>query len=250
MPAWRAPPSAPSRAARRHPDQRAEHRHQRQRDRHREPGDGVGDGDPRQDRERDGDGEDQLRQVAGEIAVERVEAGGGQLGELAGAPRALPAGAERQHASQQAAAELGLGGGARAVRAGFRRPGRQRPDGDHGRERRQQRRAHRGPGGERPGDRGRQQLGLDDDQARRHRPERREDGDGNGGAARVAEQPRVERAHLPDLLGCPAHPVRGRRGDQRHRRDGADRQGRPGGPVAELPGGLQPEEQRAVLEAG
>ena len=63
-------------------DQPHEHRHERQRQQHHPRGDGVDYRDEHEHRDRDRDGEDDLRQIAGERRLERVDSRHGRRGHL------------------------------------------------------------------------------------------------------------------------------------------------------------------------
>ena len=83
-------------------DEPHEHRHERQRQQHHPGGDEVDRRDEHEHRDRDVDGEDDLRQVAGERRLERVDAGDRRRRDL-GALGAV----ERGRADREAAARRG-----------------------------------------------------------------------------------------------------------------------------------------------
>ncbi len=199
-----SPPALRGLAAGGHADQGAEQRDERQRARDDDPGDRIGDGDRDQHRQRDRDGADERGQVAREVAVEAVQAGGGELGERGRVPAGgavgslAPARAERDDLGEQRGAKLRLRRGGRAVRGRLRRPRGGRPghrdggeDGDGRCRLRQCRFIDKDPGYHR-----REQPCLRDDEQCGRQAEPGQDRDRHDGAAGVPEQPRVERPHV------------------------------------------------------
>ncbi len=180
-----------------HPDQHHEQRDQRQGagdDRGR--GD-VGADDPQQHRGRDDHGERQLRQVAGEVVVERVDAPGGQGGELAGAPARQVGRAERGGVVEQPAPQGGLHPGDGPVRDQFGEPADQPPT-DRGERQQRQRGAEAaepGPLLEAADHEFGDQARLGHHQGRVRRPQQDGSGEEDPGGAGVAEESGVDRLH-------------------------------------------------------
>ena len=180
-------------------DESHEDRDQRQADGDQHGADPIRPGHDGDDGDGHDDGEEQLGQVAGEVAVERVDA---RRHERAEPPRlgSLESGrAERSDVLGEGAPQLRFGRGGRPVRRAFGAPGEHGSTGDHG-EQRQQRAPQRR---QRPmveegacddvGD----QPGLRDQQQRRDTPD--DDGQDQeaAGRARVVQQPGVERTTAP-----------------------------------------------------
>ena len=187
-------------------DQRAEQRDERQGGGDRQPGERVGQADPDQDRDRHHRGQHELRQVLGEVAVERLDPVGGQRGQLGGAALpGQPARPELGGPGEQAAAQFGLD---RARSRGRTRPRWPRP-GRPGRP---------PPRPARPGSRRSTVIvapcwnaavmplasssRLHDDQGRGQHAEPADRGDVHPGRAGVPEQPGVERPHRVAVSGC------------------------------------------------
>lgn len=179
-------------------DQDHEQRDERQGDdddRRRHPV--LGD-DPGEHRHRHDDREAELREVAGEVVVERVDAPGRQGDQRTGALSAQPVGAQSRRPLQEQAAQFRLDGRAGAMGRQFGEPGDQGPserDGDEQQERGTQRgdrepaleAAHHDLGDEhRLGD---HQQGAD--QAESHHGRQEE-----AGGPCVVEQTRIDRFHV------------------------------------------------------
>ncbi|GAA1252826.1 hypothetical protein GCM10009676_44760 [Prauserella halophila] len=90
-------------------DERAEQRQQRQGDGDEQGRGPVGDEHGRTRGEGHDGGGDERREVAGEVGVERIEAGGGECGEFAGAAAGDPFGAESERVVEDVGAQLLLG---------------------------------------------------------------------------------------------------------------------------------------------
>ena len=186
------------------PDQRAEQRDERQGRGDRQPGERVGPADPDQDRDRHHGGQHELRQVLGEVAVERLDPVGGQRGQLGVPLPGQPARPELGGPGEQATAQFGLDRRARVVGRGLGDPGHDDPAGHHRGQRDQgpAQRRDRGAVLERRGDADGQQLRLHDDQGRGQHAEPADRSDVHPGRAGVPEQPRVKRLHRVAVSGC------------------------------------------------
>ena len=200
-----SPPALRGLAAGGHADQGAEQRDERQRARDDDPGDRIGHADRHQHRQRDRDGADERGQVAGEIAIEPVQAGGGELGERGRCPGGTcrwhpcaspgrarrPGRAARPRSSVFAAADArcALACAAHAMAALATATAARTRDGR--RQTRQCRFIDKDPGYHR-----RQQPRLRDHEQRGRQAEPGQDRDRNDGAAGVPEQPRVEWPHV------------------------------------------------------
>ncbi len=209
------------------PDQHHEERDQRQRrgdDRGRDP---VRAEDPGQQHHRHHHREGELRQVAGEVVVQRVDPPGGVRGQLAGAPPLQVAGAERGGVVQQPPAQHRLDPGHRPMGRQLGQPGHRRPPERGGGEQQQR-------GGQLPeplaaleaadhdlGD----QRGLAEHQHRAGRAEQHRAGQEGPGAAGVRQEPGVDGLHVS--------PRRLRRG---RRRGCAGRRSACGTPSTSSPG--------------
>ena len=113
------------------PDQDHEDRDQRHGHRDDQPGHPVGEQDPgRHDGGYDR-GDQQGRQVAAEVAVEPVEAAGGQRGQLAGRGQPGVPGRQPQDVGDEPGPQLTDHIGCRPVRGELARPGQHGPAGDH-----------------------------------------------------------------------------------------------------------------------
>ena len=164
--------------------------------------------DPHEHRHRRG--QQQGRQVAPQVPVERVHAAGRQGGELGGGGQAGVAGPEPQDVVDEVGAQLGPDARAGAHGGGLRGPGQQGPSRDHA----DQDQEHRGQDGEalaaeeRPAHGAREQVRLGDDESGRgHARGGREHHEG-AGRADVAQQARVERPHgAAGALGAASRPA-------------------------------------------
>ena len=134
-------------------------------------GDPVGAQHHDDDGDRDDHGQEQLRQVAGEVVVERVDAAGGQDDEAApGAPRSMPAGPSRAIRSTSAVRRSDLADAdARSAARSVSQPSAALPATTARRStEREPEVGHRAVVGERTGDDVGQQPCLGDHQQRRH----------------------------------------------------------------------------------
>ncbi len=137
----------------------------------------------------------ELREVAREVGVQRVEPSGDQRGHRPGVRPTT--GAERREVGQQASPQFALHRGRRVGGSRFLRPGDGGPGGDHGSECDQCRgqgarvSAVEKDGGDAVG----QEGGLGDDQRGESHAERHRGGEVGAGAAGVAQQARVEGLH-------------------------------------------------------
>ncbi len=181
------------------PDQRHEQRDEGQRG-----GDGGGGHpvvrhDPRQHGHGDHDGQAELREVAGEVAVQGVDAAGGQGRQFARRPAARRGGAEPGGVVEQLQAQFGLHRRARPVGGELGEVGHQCASRGGGGEQQQRRSQVAGAASrrERVGDDAGDQQRLRDHQQRAGQAERhRGDQEAPGGAG-MAEQPRVDGSHSP-----------------------------------------------------
>src|SRR5664280_1375526 len=179
------------------PDQRHEHRDQRQDDRDGYRGQPVGGHDPGQYRHRHQQRQHQLREVTGEVAVQRVDAPGRQRRQLAAALAGQPRRRARAGVAEQAGAKLGLDQGRGQVRRHLARPGDPGPTKQH---RRQQRHRtgdlrQRGPVEKDPRQDVGQQRRLAEDENGTGQAQPDSQGEVDPGGRRMAQQPRVERLH-------------------------------------------------------
>ena len=207
-PASRSRTCAPSRcmadqallgpALREPPDEDHEDRHQRQHDDEDRGGDPVEPEHHEQDARRHGRREHQLRQVAHEVRLERVEPAGGERDHGRALAGGQPARTQRHGVRHDLLAQLGDRPGGRAVREALLHRGDQRPDRDDGREPADRRAQDVQRGAVRDGgaQRVREQQRLRDDERRRDHAERRREGDVPAGGSRVPQQARVERPHF------------------------------------------------------
>ncbi len=113
-------------------DERHEERDQREADRDQGGADPVRAGDDADDRDGDDDGEEELGEVAREVAVERVDPGRHEHAELTRVTALQPARPQGGDAAGGGAPQLGLGRRRGPVCGAFGRPGQGGPSGDDG----------------------------------------------------------------------------------------------------------------------
>ena len=181
------------------PDQRHEERDEGKAHCDERGADPIGPGHHADDGDRHDHGEEELREIAREIAIECVDAGGHQHAELPGVATFEAGGTERGDLVRGGAPQLGLGGGRRPMGGSLGQPGQERPA-DHGCGQKEDRSPHGGQGpvmDERIGHDGGDQPGLGDHkQSGRPADENGEHKEAPGGGG-VVEQAGVEGATAP-----------------------------------------------------
>ena len=108
------------------PDQDHEERNDRQRYQQNCPGSKVAGEDVDQDHDRNDDGQHQLRQVAGEVGLERAEALNGVGDQLTGPLAAQPGRARLEHLCRQAGAKFADDAASAEPARGFKTKGAER----------------------------------------------------------------------------------------------------------------------------
>jgi hypothetical protein len=178
-------------------DQRHEQRDQRQGDQHDDGAGQVGAEQVDQHHHRHHHREHQLRQVAGQVGVQRFDPGGGQDGEPPGLFAGSPAGTQRGRVQHQIAPQPG--GDRRRTAPGqfLRRPGQPGADRDHHGQHPQAAGDlfQAGPADDHLGQDPGQQDGLDDHHQRRQNTQDHGQHDQPAHAGGVPGQSRVEGSH-------------------------------------------------------
>ena len=173
-----------------------EERHERQRHEHDRGGDEVDRRDEHEHRDRHDHGEDDLREVAGEGRLERVDAGD-RRGRDLGALRAVERGrALSQPRLDEVEPKRRENVARRPPPRHLEAPGRERAGTDDDGE--QDERTRHGPerrAVERPCGDAREEHRLREDEQRRRDPQHRVDPEEDAGCARTAEEARIEDAH-------------------------------------------------------
>ncbi len=181
------------------------HRAGRETDEHHEEGDeGEGQGDRhrrdpvlpphhRDDQRGRDDGEHQLRQIAPEVRLQRLEPAAGRHRQARGIAPGQPAGAQAIDGREDGLPQLRLRTRGRARRRGLSRPGEAGAQGDDGREGGEDPRelGRRHPV-DRADDRPREQPGEGDDHERLREPDENEECEERAGGRGVAQQPRID----------------------------------------------------------